>query len=319
MLRNNHRGAGIAAPLGPTANQWNDTRWHTGQIRSTATYRAARWHIRTLTNYLGTGTPTADVTTPDLRLWLECLAADGIQPRSRNTITSTIRGYFTWAHDENLIDVNPMARIRNVRPPHRAVRPVPPDHVTLILDHAPLRTQVIVVLLAQIGFRRGEVASIRWENYDPSTGVLLIEQAKGCKDRTVVLEREPAEALEVWRAHQATTRPAVAGPVTVGPVFPGHTAGEPISAGSVHRIVVEASHAVGLHYTPHQYRHTCGTQWTRAGVPTATLARQLGHVDVSTTGIYTGVDVEGLRPHVAPTRYKRGNWYTAPGPSTVSM
>lgn len=295
------------AELGSTALTWNDSRLRVGRIQP-ATHRAARWHIRKLTEYLGGTTPISNITVDDLTLWVECLADDGMEIRSRNQVLSTARSLFSWATTTGLITTDPMAGIHNVRPPRKAVRAVPPHHVSLILEHADLRSRAIIVLLAQIGFRRGELAGIRWENYQPDTGVLLIEQGKGCKDRTVVLEREPVEALAAWRAHCSQRRTVAEGPVEVGPVFPGQRAGQSMSPGRLYTLVVEAAARAGLHYSPHQYRHTCGTQWTRRGASTAVVARQLGHADLSSAAHYIELDVEDLRPHVAPARYYRGQW-----------
>lgn len=297
------------ARLGPTSAEWNDARLRARKA-APATHRAATWHLRKLTDYLGATAPIASITPNDLALLVECLAADGLQTRSINQILGTARQFFSWATATDLIPRNPMAPIHNTRAPRRAVRAVPPHHVTLILDHADLRTQVIIVLLAQIGFRRGALAGIRWEDYDPGTGRLLIRQDKGARDHTVVLAREPKEALEKWRAHQAAYRTPAMGPLDTGPVFPGQPRSTPMSGGRLYTLVVEASHRVGLHYSPHQYRHTCATQMTRRGASTAVVARQLGHVDLASARHYIELDVEDLRPHVAPTRYYRGTWHT---------
>lgn len=298
-----------AVPLGPTAHEWNDARLRAGRCQP-GTHRAAIWHIRKLTDYLGWDTPMGAVTVDDLNLWVECLGEDGLEVRSRNQVLGTARRVFAWAAATGLTAGNPMVGIYNLRAPRRAVRPVPPAHVSLICEHADLRTRTIIVLLAQIGFRRGELARILWDDYDPGTGVLLIRQGKGQKDHTVVLEREPAEALAAWRTHSTWARPPVR-LVDTGPVFPGRRPDKPMSPGRLYTLVVDASHAVGLHYTPHQYRHTCATQWTRRGASTAQVARQLGHADLSSAKHYIDLDVEDLRAHVAPDRYYQGTW---PGP-----
>ncbi len=298
------------AQLGPTMEEWNNARLRIGKTQP-ATHRAARWHIKKMTHYLGEPTPVADITADDMGLFVECLADDGLEIRSRNQILSTARTFFGWARTVDLTDRNPMEGVHNTRAPRRAVRAVPPQHVSLILDHADLRVRTIIVLLAQIGFRRGELAGILWDDYDDRSGVLLIRQGKGQRDHTVVLEREPAEALAAWRAHLTELRTPAQGPLRTGPVFPGQKPGEALSPGRLYTLVTDAAHKVGLHYTPHQYRHTCATQWTKAGASTAVVARQLGHADLSSAQHYIELDVEDLRPHVARRRYLRTEWIPA--------
>jgi site-specific recombinase XerD len=289
-----------AYPLGDTMTGWNDARLHRAEITGN-THRGSRWAIARIVEHFGAGTPLDAVTADDIEDWLVLL--DGvIAPRSRNTMCSTYRRFWADACRRRWTTTNPMHGIRNARVADEPAEPVPARHVTAILAEAGLYARTLITVDAHLGLRRTELARIRIEDYDPAAGTLLVRNTKGGRYRTVPVEREAAWALDRWLDHRRTA--AGAGErLDVGWVFPGRRHGHPISGSTVYRLMTEASHAVGLHHSPHRYRHTTATTMILAGAPVETVRRHLGHAHLSTTGRYTHALVEDIRPHVATVVY----------------
>jgi site-specific recombinase XerD len=60
----------------------------------------------------------------------------------------------------------------------------------------------------------------------------------------------------------------------------------PLTANGVEWILDQYGAQLGLHLTPHRLRHTFARRFTEAGMPVESLARLMGHAQISTTQIY---------------------------------
>lgn len=300
-----HNNNSVAHPFLTTAQRWNRARFDRHEIRSRHTLRAAHWHLRTIADLIGPDTETSSITRADLEVALELLH---ISPRSGNQVRSTLRQFFGWATDvAGICPRNPAAGIRNARTDRRQPRRVPARHVTAVLEHADLQGQTMLLLAAHLGLRRSEIAGLRVEDFDPDARTLLIraDHAKGRKDRTEPVEGEALRALHDWLRWRARQRPAAAGPLVSGPMWPSRQSATGLSHGSIYRIITEASHRAGHHYPPHGYRHTAATEMVLQGAPLEVVRKVLGHEDLSTLSVYTDAGVEECRPWVARATYRR--------------
>jgi integrase/recombinase XerD len=159
-----------------------------------------------------------------------------------------------------------------------------PDEVVRFFQAVPgLKHRALLMTAYAAGLRISEVVALTVEDIDSRRMVLRVRQGKGRKDRYVMLS---PRLLEVLRAYWKAARPAHW-------LFPGQVEGRPLTAGSAHRVCVQASHAAGLgkHVTVHTLRHSFATHLLEAGTDIRTIQLLLGHRELRTTAIYT---------HVAP-------------------
>ncbi len=147
---------------------------------------------------------------------------------------------------------------------------------------ANLKHRAILTLLYATGMRLGEALALAIPDIDSERNVLAIRQAKGLKDRHVMLSPALLTVLrEYWRAYQ---------PPKKGLLFLGGKGKEQLGLGStsIQRIFHKARVKAGIkkRATVHTLRHTFATHMLEAGVNIVVIQRLLGHRSLKTTQIY---------------------------------
>jgi integrase/recombinase XerD len=155
-----------------------------------------------------------------------------------------------------------------------------------------LKHRAILMTAYAAGLRISEVVALRVDDIDSKRMVLRVRQAKGRKDRYVMLSPRLLTVLrEYWKVARPTDW-----------LFPGDIPGRPLTVGTVHRICAQASRAAGLgkHVTVHTLRHSFATHLLEAGTDIRTIQVLLGHRNLKTTAIYTHVSPTALETTRSP-------------------
>jgi len=152
-----------------------------------------------------------------------------------------------------------------------------------------LKHRVLLLTLYSGGLRLTEGTHLRLTDIDSQRMQLKIRHGKGNKQRLVPLSPRLLEELRAyWRAERPTSF-----------LFPGKTAGVPLSSATVQKSCQRAAVRARLNkpVTPHTLRHSYATGLLEAGVDLLTIGRLLGHKSFTTTMIYLHV----RRPHLDST------------------
>lgn len=156
------------------------------------------------------------------------------------------------------------------------------------------RDYAILLLLARLGLRRGEVAALGLDDIDWWAGELTIV-GKGNHVERLPLPSEPGEAIAAWLVDG---RPACATRSVFTTVKP---AGRPISTAAIAHLVAAACRDAGLErINAHRFRHTLATQMLRSGASLPQVSQVLRHRSARSTAIYAKVDDVALRPLARP-------------------
>ena len=153
------------------------------------------------------------------------------------------------------------------------------DEVARILGAAGnLKHRTLLVTCYGCGLRVSELVSLRVKHIDSEGHLLRIEQAKGAKDRQVIL---PASVLRQLRRYWQRYRPA-------DWLFPGREFTERLSISAVQRIFQRAKNQAGIEKVGgiHSLRHAYATHQLEAGMPIHQLQRLLGHNNLQSTMRY---------------------------------
>jgi integrase len=158
------------------------------------------------------------------------------------------------------------------------------------------RDYAMVLCLARLGLRAGEVAGLRLEDVDWRGARLWLQAAKGRRPRSLPLSAEVGGAIA---AYLRRIRPA--GPMRA--LFRSLVTGRALSADgvSLRAGLALARAGVGLPgKRAHQLRHTIATHLVQQGASLKAVADLLGHRNLRTTQIYAKVNLPLLRAVAQP-------------------
>jgi integrase len=152
-----------------------------------------------------------------------------------------------------------------------------------------LRDYAILLLLARLGLRAGEVARLGLDDLDWRHGEIGV-LGKGNRAERLPL---PAEVGAAIVGYLRRGRPDTAqGRSVFVRVHAPHRA---LTSGGVTMVVFDAAQRAGLgRMHAHRLRHTAATAMLRAGSPLAEVGQVLRHRSALTTAIYAKVDRDAL-------------------------
>jgi integrase len=162
-----------------------------------------------------------------------------------------------------------------------------------------LRDRAIVVCLATLGLRPGEVAQLCLEDIDWRSGTLHLRTRKTRRGSVLPLPLQAGLAIVEYLQEERPHSPA-------REVFLRHSSirkGEAISAGIVTGAVVRALKRAGIDSPiagAYVLRHTVATRMVQQGTRLKEIADFLGHRTLDTTTLYAKVDLAALRNVALP-------------------
>lgn len=247
--------------------------------------------------FLGNSFPAVreprDVTHKMVRGYVASLSRSGLSPRSSSRHLSSLRSFFSFLKRAKQVDGNPAKLVSLPKGRKKLPRALQEGEVQSLLDHPGegdswlfRRNRAIFELLYASGLRVSELVSLDMDSLHPGEQVVRVT-GKGGKERLVpfgsyaltalknYLDVRPDSESEALFLNKNKTR---------------------LSDRSVRRIlnraVAEVLHQKGV--SPHAFRHSFATHLLQRGADLRVIQELLGHASLSTTQIYTHVDVQRL-------------------------
>jgi site-specific recombinase XerD len=159
------------------------------------------------------------------------------------------------------------AEIYHIREPQKIPLVMSPDETRRLLAVArSLKVRTLLSLGYGCGLRAGEVVRLKVKHIDKAQSIIRVEQAKGRKDRHVMLSPKTLGLLrEWWKARP--TRWDASMPPEERLLFPGRKPGKPMTTRQLSRLFHEAADAAGIKksVTLHALRHSFATHLLERG------------------------------------------------------
>lgn len=230
--------------------------------------------------------------------------------RDRNTnsaksMARSVRSFLRFAHATGRTRVELWGAVPSSAGWHLASLPkaVPAAEVEQLMKVAAIRARfsatgrrdyAILLLLARLGLRRGEVAALGLDDIDWRSGELAV-LGKGNRVERLPLPVEAGEAIVAWLTGG---RPSCETRWVFTTLKPP---GRPLSSGAIGHVMGSLCRIAGVdRIGAHRLRHTLASDMLRAGASLAEVGQVLRHRSVRSTAIYAKVDQVALRPLARP-------------------
>lgn len=160
------------------------------------------------------------------------------------------------------------------------------DYLSEASEFLRLRNKVILALLYSSGLRVSELVTLHSDSIDLRDRTIRI-RGKGEKDRIVLFDEQTKELLEGYlkvRGDQSDY------------LFLNRS-GNHLTPRYIQMMIKDYAKAAGIKkkVTPHILRHSFATHLLKNGVDIRAIQQLLGHSNLSTTQIYTSVDMHTLK------------------------
>lgn len=156
------------------------------------------------------------------------------------------------------------------------------------------RDKTMLELLYATGMRVSELVNVPVKNVDMKMQYVIV-MGKGSKERMLPLGRT---ALHYLEHYLSVVRPQLLhGKLDAAAELFVTGWGGPMTRERFYEIIVAYGKSAGIskRVTPHMLRHSFATHLLNNGTDLRIVQELLGHADISTTQIYTHLDVERLR------------------------
>jgi integrase/recombinase XerD len=222
---------------------------------------------------------------------------------ARLTVTA-LRSLLGWLHVTGEIPAPLGWAVPSVANGKLAALPVPlePGQVTAMLGScdtgtpAGRRDLAMLILLARLGLRAGEVAGLSLDDVDWRAGEITVT-GKGRRSERLPLPADAGEAIAAWlrggrpEPFEGTRRVFLR-------IKAPHCG---LTSGGVTQAVFAAAQRAGLGPVyAHRLRHTAATGMLRAGASLPDVGQVLRHRRLLSTAIYAKTDVPALRALARP-------------------
>lgn len=259
----------------------------------------------TITNYkidlgaFSTFLGEKDISAVDhlmLRRFLAEMRAKNYSKRTVARKLASLRTFFKFLYREGHIKTNPITAIMTPKLDKKLPKFLDVDTVVKLLTKpddvsvAGLRDRALLETLYSTGIRVSELVGLDIDDIDFISGVIKV-LGKGSKERVVPIGEEALRAIRRYTDRRDDWKPKDRNAVFL------NKSGKRLTDRSVRRMLDKyiTSCSITEKISPHSLRHSFATHLLDRGADLRSVQELLGHMNLSTTQIYTHVTMERLK------------------------
>ncbi len=240
----------------------------------------------------------SDADTPVILKHLIRMRDEGLGARSRARHLVTLRGFYKFLVQEKILQRDPAELIDLPKSSLNLPHALTIEEVKLLLNTPDLnkptriRDAAMMELLYAAGLRVSELINLKIQDVNLEAGFVRVF-GKGSKERIVPIGFFAKEKIEEYMAE---SRLRLLKSV-VSPYLFVARAGKPMTRQGFWKLLRRYAQQAGFNkkITPHSLRHSFASHLLEGGADLRAVQVMLGHVDISTTQIYTHVAREHLK------------------------
>jgi integrase/recombinase XerD len=237
-------------------------------------------------------------TTEHLRDFIIEIAELGIHPRSQARILSSIKSFYHFLVYKNILDNDPTELLESPKIGLRLPEVLSLNEIDRIISVIDLskpegqRNKAIIETLYGSGLRVSELIGLQLSKLYIDEGYMLVE-GKGSKQRLVPLSPQSIKQIGLWKIDRNSIN------IKKGNedfLFLNRR-GAKLTRAMIFTIVKDLAALAGIqkNISPHTFRHSFATHLLENGANLRAIQQLLGHESITTTELYTHIDVHFLR------------------------
>ncbi|MEZ0329191.1 MAG: site-specific tyrosine recombinase XerD [Dissulfuribacterales bacterium] len=240
----------------------------------------------------------AELTLTAILSWLVRQKTQGMHARTISRRLSSLRSFFNFLRLERIVTSNPVTTIQNPKIGLYLPDVLSVEEVERLLNapntntHLGMRDRAILELTYACGLRASEAVTLKLHQIDMNLAYLRVI-GKGNKERVTPIGDV---AVEILKEYLLKARPQFLRTAGSEFLFPSRN-GRPLTRQRFWQILKTHALQAGLksELSPHSLRHSFATHLLEGGADLRVVQMLLGHSSITTTQIYTHLDLQHLR------------------------
>ncbi|ABV73662.1 tyrosine recombinase [Rickettsia canadensis str. McKiel] len=250
-----------------------------------------------------------NITTENIRNWIEYLADNDLQARSINRKISTIKSYYEFLISENHTAFNPVLNVDLPKYQSKLPEILSIDQIKSLLEYCSqdatpegIRLNAMIHLLYASGLRVSELVSLKLADIltnkmSGEVKKVFSVLGKGNKERVIIINEQAVISIVKYLAIRDVFLNK-AKPKNLIYLFPSSAIAGYMTRQNFAMLLKSAALYAGLnpkHISPHILRHSFASHLLEGGADLRVIQELLGHADISTTQIYTHLQTNHLQ------------------------
>ena len=241
----------------------------------------------------------SQITSKLLNDFFILLTKLGLSSRSSARYFSSLKGFFGYLFSSGYIEINPMEKISAPKVSKGLPNVLNINEIEAILSQPDtskklgLRDKALLETFYACGLRVSELINLKISDLFLNEEMIRVF-GKGSKERFVPIG---SSAINWISEYLKNSRPLLEKKAKSQHVLFLNSRGTKLSRMGVWKIVDSNSKLAGIkkEVHPHTFRHSFATHLLEGGADLRAVQEMLGHVDISTTQIYTHIDRDYIK------------------------
>lgn len=272
------------AESGPGFEEMADEWWEYKESRlSPNTVNGYRVAKRRAVDRFG-NTPIKDITTTQVRAWLDWLGNRGYARKTVANHLIVITEVFAWACEHYNLLANPATLVHIPDGLSKSKRTMPTDEeIAAIQARADTPDGRPFYFILYTGLRLGEALALQWKDIDEEAGVIHVWRSLYWAGKNQGEFKPPKTEAGIRDVIYLNKLQAVMEPHRGAPEDFVLGGSKPMTKQKYTCLLRRFRKDAGISCGPHQLRHAFATLCFEAGIPEKTAQGLLGHAQLSTT------------------------------------
>lgn len=232
-----------------------------------------------------------DLDHHHIRAYLVQLDDSGVSSAYHHSLARAIRAFLNYCVRDELITASPFDKVQMPRLEKKVLEAVSHNDIAVLLKACRYeRDRAIILFMLDSGVRASELCSVNAGDVDFETGEVLIRRGKGQKGRTVYIGPKTRKQIKRYFIRELPCEPSPA-----APLFATQDDNSRLSYYGLKQLFRRLRESTGVAFSAHSLRRTFAINSLRNGMDIYTLAKLMGHTDISVLRAYLPLVNSDLR------------------------